>query len=300
MARADPAMLKGSRKSPRVRGIGWQGKGCPGRLPLERSTMATERQQPSLSVILPCYNEQKNLERGVLAEVHRYLVGQAVPWEVVIVNDESTDDSRSLIAGYIQDKPSFSLFDIPHGGKPAAVWEGIQQARGEMVLFSDMDQSTPLHELDKLIPWYEQGFDVVIGSRQTTREGSSLLRKAGSFVFLTLRRLFLLPDIMDTQCGFKLCRRQVALQLFPHLEFLRQQEKPTGWKVTAFDVEFLYLVDRAGYRIQEVLVSWRNRDESDTKSQQGELARYVHESLNMAREVTRVKLNQLRGVYDQI
>lgn len=262
--------------------------------------MATERQQPSLSVILPCYNEQKNLERGVLDEVHRYLVGQAMPWEVVIVNDESTDDSRSLIAGYIQDKPSFSLFDIPHGGKPAAVWEGIQQARGEMVLFSDMDQSTPLHELDKLIPWYEQGFDVVIGSRQTTREGSSLLRKAGSFVFLTLRRLFLLPDIMDTQCGFKLCRRQVALQLFPHLEFLRQQEKPTGWKVTAFDVELLYLVDRAGYRIQEVLVSWRNRDESDTKSQQGELARYVHESLNMAREVTRVKLNQLRGVYDQI
>lgn len=262
--------------------------------------MATERQQPSLSVILPCYNEQKNLERGVLDQVHRYLAGQALPWEVVIVNDESTDDSRSLIAGYIQDKPSFSLFDIPHGGKPAAVWEGIQQARGEMVLFSDMDQSTPLHELDKLIPWYEQGFDVVIGSRQTTREGSSLLRKAGSFVFLTLRRLFLLPDIMDTQCGFKLCRRQVALQLFPHLEFLRQQEKPTGWKVTAFDVEFLYLVDRAGYRTQEVLVSWRNRDESDTKSQQGELARYVHESINMAREVTRVKLNQLRGVYDQI
>jgi hypothetical protein len=105
---------------------------------------------------------------------------------------------------------------------------------------------------------------------------------------------------MDTQCGFKLCRREVALQLFPHLEFLRQVEKPTGWKVTAFDVEFLYLVDRAGYRIKEVLVSWRNRDESDTKSQQGEFSRYIQESLNMGREVTRVKLNQIRGVYDQV
>jgi dolichyl-phosphate beta-glucosyltransferase len=262
--------------------------------------MATEREQPILSVILPCYNEQKNLERGVLDEVTQYLAGQALPWEVVIVNDESTDDSRSLIERSIQDKPAFSLFDIPHGGKPAAVWEGIQRARGEMVLFSDMDQSTPLHELDKLLPWYQEGYDVVIGSRQTTREGSSLLRKAGSFVFLTLRRLFLLPDIMDTQCGFKLCRRQVSLQIFPHLEFLRQEAKPTGWKVTAFDVEFLYLVDRAGYRIQEVLVSWRNRDTSDTKSQQGDLSRYVHESINMAREVTRVKLNQLKGVYDQI
>ena len=262
--------------------------------------MATEGQQPILSVILPCYNEHKNLERGVLDEVYQYLAGQSLPWEVVVVNDESTDDSRRFIEGYIQDKAGFSLFDIPHGGKPAAVWEGIQQSRGEMILFSDMDQSTPLHELEKLVPWYQEGFDVVIGSRQTTREGSSLLRKAGSFVFLTLRRLFLLPDIMDTQCGFKLCRREVALQIFPHLEFLRQVEKPSGWKVTAFDVEFLYLVDRAGYRITEVLVSWRNRDVSDTKSQQGELARYLQESLNMGREVSRVKLNQIRGVYDQV
>jgi dolichyl-phosphate beta-glucosyltransferase len=262
--------------------------------------MATERQQPILSIILPCYNEQKNLERGVLDEVHQYLAGQALPWEVVIVNDESTDDSRTLIERDIQDKAGFSLFDIPHGGKPAAVWEGIQQARGDMVLFSDMDQSTPLHELDKLLPWYQEGFDVVIGSRQTTREGSSLIRKAGSFVFLTLRRLFLLPDIMDTQCGFKLCRRDVSLQIFPHLEFLRQKEKPTGWKVTAFDVEFLYLVERAGYRIKEIVVSWKNRDESDTKSQQSEMTRYINESINMAREVTRVKLNQVRGFYDEM
>jgi len=140
---------------------------------------------------------------------------------------------------------------------------------------------------------------VVIGSRQTAREGSSPLRKIGSFVFLTLRRLVLLPDIMDTQCGFKLCRRQVALEIFPQLEFLRARERPAGWKVTAFDVEFLFLVDRAGYRIKEVLVAWRNRDESNTKSQQGDLSRYIHESINMAREVSRVKINQLTGSYDR-
>ena len=225
---------------------------------------------------------------------------QALPWEVVIVNDESTDNSRDLVERLIEDKPGFSLYDIAHGGKPAAVWEGIQRARGEMVLFTDMDQSTPISELDKLLPWYEEGFDVVIGSRQTTREGSSPLRKAGSLAFLTLRRLVLLRDIADTQCGFKLCRRQVALETFPHLEFLRQKEKPTGWKVTAFDVEFLYLVEKAGYRLKEVLVSWRNRDESDTKGQQGEFSRYLSESVNMAREVTRVLLNQLQGLYDEI
>jgi dolichyl-phosphate beta-glucosyltransferase len=260
--------------------------------------MPADRQEPIVSVIIPCYNEARNLERGVLDEVYGYLAGQAFPWEVVVVNDESTDSSKSLIQHAIQNRPDFSLHDIPHGGKPAAIWAGIQRARGEMILFTDMDQSTPIHELDKLLPWYREGFDVVIGSRQATREGSSLVRKIGSFVFLTLRRRALLPGIIDTQCGFKLCRRQVALEVFPHLEFLRQQQRPAGWKVTAFDVEFLYLVDRLGYRIKEVLVSWRNRDQSDTKGQQGEMARYIHESINMAREVTRVKLNHIRGFYE--
>jgi len=262
--------------------------------------MLTDKQVPLLSVIIPCYNEAKNLERGVLNEVHQYLARQSFSWEVIVVNDESTDDSKRLITHAIQDWEGFSLFDIPHGGKPAAVWGGIQQARGDLILFTDMDQSTPIDELDKLLPWTEAGFDVVIGSRETGREGSSALRKLGSVVFLTLRRLALLPDIQDTQCGFKLCRRQVALEIFPHLEFLRQEEKPTGWKVTAFDVEFLFLVERAGYRIKEVLVRWRNRDESDTKGQQGDFTRYVQESINMGREVTRVKLNQMRGFYDKI
>ncbi|MGD8820992.1 MAG: glycosyltransferase, partial [Anaerolineae bacterium] len=143
----------------------------------------------------------------MLDEVYQFLSSQAFPWEIVIVNDESTDNSKALIQQFLQGKDNVSLFDIPHGGKPAAVWAGIQHARGEVVLFTDMDQSTSIHELDKLLPWYHQGYDVVIGSRQTVRQGTSILRKLGSIVFLTLRRLVLLPDIADTQCGFKLCRR---------------------------------------------------------------------------------------------
>jgi dolichyl-phosphate beta-glucosyltransferase len=264
-----------------------------------QAAMVTEKKL-TISVVIPCYNEEKNLKRGVLDDVTQYLKGQAFPWEVVIVNDESTDNSKSLIERFIQGKENLSLLDIPHGGKPAAIWAGIQRAAGEVVLLADMDQSTPMGELSKLVPWYEEGFDVVIGSRKTIREGSSPLRKVGSLMFLTLRRLFLLRNIIDTQCGFKLCRREVALGVFPHLEFLKQREKPTGWKVTAYDVEFLYLVDKAGYRIKEVLVDWKNRDESDTKSQEGDLSRYLHESINMAKEIIRVKLNLLRGVYDGI
>lgn len=261
--------------------------------------MLTDPQQPSVSVIIPCYNEERNLERGVLDEVHQYLEKQAFAWDVIIVDDGSTDNSRSLVEHSIENKKGFSLFDIPHGGKPAGIWAGVQKATGDAVLLTDMDQSTPIDELSKLLPWYDKGFDVVIGSRSITRQGSSPVRKVGSLVFLTLRRLFLLRSIIDTQCGFKLCRREAALEVFPSLEFFRQAIKPTGWKVTAYDVEFLYLVEKRGYRIKEVPVEWMNRDRSDTKGSQGDWSRYIAESVNMAREVARVKRNQLLGLYDR-
>jgi dolichyl-phosphate beta-glucosyltransferase len=236
----------------------------------------------------------------VLNEVVQYLAQQSYPWEVIVVNDESTDNSRMLIERFVENQETFSLFDIPHGGKPAAVWAGIQKARGEIVLFTDMDQSTPIGELSQLLPWYEKGFDVVIGSRGTTREGFSIIRRTGSVAFRALRRLFLLRNISDTQCGFKSCRREAALNVFPRLQFFKQADKPTGWKVSAYDVELLYLLEKSGYSIKEVQVSWQNRDESDTKGQTGELARYLKESIEMAKEVARVKINQLKGLYDDV
>ncbi len=260
----------------------------------------SEHPSPYLSVIIPCYNEQKNLESGVLDEVYQYLVGRDYPWEVVIVNDESTDGSRRLIQGFIQDKASFSLVDIPHGGKPAAVWEGIQQARGHIVLFADMDQSTPLHEVEKLLPWYEEGYDVVIGSRGVERQGFSIGRRLGSVVFRSLRRLFLLRDISDTQCGFKSCRREAALEAFPQLQFFQQKDQPSGWKVSAYDVELLHLLEKAGYQLKEVEVEWLNRDQSDTKDQSGAPGRYLRESIEMTKEVLRVRLNELKGLYDEV
>ncbi len=254
---------------------------------------------PFLSVVIPCYNEARNLEAGVLDEVHDYLVQQPYSWEVIVVNDESTDNSRALVQEIIVRWSHFSLHDIPHGGKPAAVWAGIQQARGEIVLFTDMDQSTPIGEWDKLLPWYEQGYDVVIGSRGRARVGFSPLRQLGSFVFGTLRGLFLLRNIKDTQCGFKSCKRAAALAAFPRLQFFQQRERPKGWKVSAYDVELLYLWEKMGYRIREVEVTWRNRDRSVTKGQSSELRRYVNESLDMARQVLRVKRNAWRGLYDE-
>jgi glycosyltransferase involved in cell wall biosynthesis len=262
--------------------------------------MYSEWSGPHISVVIPCYNEERNLERGVLEEVHRYLARRDDGWEAIIVNDESTDESRGLIERFIEDKPAFCLIDIPHGGKPAAVWEGIQQARGEIVLFTDMDQSTPINELEKLLPWYDKGYDVVIGSRGTEREGFSIVRRVGSVVFRSLRRLILLRDISDTQCGFKTCRLEAALEIFPQLQFFKQKDRPQGWKVSAYDVELLHLFEKAGYALQEVEVEWLNRDQSDTKDQTGSLARYLRESIEMTKEVLRVSLNEFKGLYDEL
>jgi hypothetical protein len=88
-----------------------------------------------------------------------------------------------------------------------------------------------------------------------------------------------------------------VLEIFPQLQFFRE-DAPSGWKVTAYDVELLYLFDRAGHTIKEVEVAWENRDVSDTKGQGGELARYMRESWSMAREVLRVNVNRVRGLYD--
>ena len=262
--------------------------------------MPKRNTKPTLSVIIPCYNEERNLEKKKLDEVSGYLSHQQYAWEVIIVNDGSTDNSRALIHDIIENNASFSLIDIPHSGKPWAIWSGIQEANGDILLLTDMDQSTPIEELDHLLPWFEKGFDVVIGSRGTMRQGFSIIRKIGSIIFKQLRRVFLLRNINDTQCGFKTCRREAALEIFPRLRYFKQEKKPVGWKVSAYDVELLYLFQMAGYSIKEVVVSWCDRDLSDTKCHQGNLIRYVNESIEMAHEVLRVKLNQVKGLYDKI
>lgn len=261
--------------------------------------MLPTNSQSFISVVIPCYNEEENLRKGKLEEVYRYLTAQKYLWELIIVDDESTDLSKPLVRDFIHGKNGCALYEIQHAGKPAAVWQGIRRAEGEIVLFTDMDQSAPIGELEKLLPWYERGFDVVIGSRSPEREGLSVLRKIGSFVFRNLRSMVLLRNIYDTQCGFKSCRRYVALEIFPQLHYFRQKKRPSGWKVSAYDVELLFLMEIMGYRIKEVVVQWSDRDQSDSKGRKGDLFRYLRESVEMAEEVLRVKLNQIRGFYEQ-
>ncbi len=249
----------------------------------------------SLSVIIPCYNEEKNLNRGVLDQVYDFMSTQTYPWEVIVVNDESTDNSLSLLNKFAKKHPGFIILDLPHGGKPSALKGGLAKAKYNHVLFTDTDQSTPISELSKIIPYFNKGFDVVIGSRGIQRDNFSAIRKIGSAIFSTTRRLLLLPNIVDTQCGFKAFKTKVARSIFPHLAYFQDNVAKSGWAVSAYDVEFLFIAQKMGHKIREVRVLWQDEDISSTK---GDLSkRYKKESILMAKEVYRITLKNLQGGY---
>lgn len=251
----------------------------------------------ALSIVIPCYNEENNLKRGVLTQVYDFLKKQDFDWEVLVCNDESTDNSLKLAQDFVAKHKGFKVLDLPHGGKPSAVWGGIQQSKYPIVLFTDMDQSTPLSESLKLLPYFDQGYDVVIGSRGAVRPGASLIRKIMARGFLLGRRLFLLHNIVDTQCGFKAIRTDLAKQIFPNLQFFKDKSDKKGWRVSAFDVELLFIAQKWGHKIKEVLVNWKDEDSSTTKGDNSK--RFKKESKQMLQEIIRVKYNDIRGFYDQ-
>lgn len=247
---------------------------------------------PKLSIIIPNYNELENLERGVLEEVAKYLKTAPFSWEVIISDDGSVDGSREVAEKFAKKNKGFRVLPNVHGGKAAAVWAGIRAAKGEIVLFSDMDQSTPLKEVEKLLPYYDSGYDVVFGSRGKLRENFPVTRQVMSWGFRQFRQLFLLRGVVDTQCGFKSFRREVALEIFPKLEVINRTDEVKGWSVSAFDVELLFIAQKWGYRLKEVEVQWRDRDVSTGKKKN-----FMTESVDMIKQILRVSGNNLSGKY---
>lgn len=214
--------------------------------------------QPNVSIVIPAYNEETNIRLGALEKVARYVDEKPGSFEVIIVNDGSTDKTHALVVDFIRKNPKFRAIDNPHQGKAATVITGVLNAKGDIVLFTDLDQATPIREIEKILPWFERGYDVVIGSRRGVREGAPLLRRAMARGFMLLRTVILgLRGISDTQCGFKAFRKGVAQNIFQRLSLYGRKRIANGSKVSAgFDVEVLFLAKRMGYKIKEVPVEW--------------------------------------------
>jgi len=213
---------------------------------------------PFLSIIIPSYNEETNIRLGSLDKVSRYLERQSYTWEVILVDDGSTDASPGLLDAFAKANNGFDVVHNQHQGKAGTVVSGVHKAKGSIVLFSDLDQATPIGEVEKVLPWFDKGFDVVIGSRNRKREGAPLSRIIMARGFMMLRGIILgLKGITDTQCGFKGFRRHVAKDIFSRLQLYRSGSVVYGPMVTAgFDIEALFLAKKLGFKIKEVPVEW--------------------------------------------
>jgi glycosyltransferase involved in cell wall biosynthesis len=209
---------------------------------------------PQLSIVIPAYNEEKAIRAGKLAEVSNWLKQQPFESELIVVNDQSRDQTAAL-AGEFTNR----VVSIAHAGKAAAIIAGIRAADGAWVLFCDMDQATPIGEATHLLTSLEQGCEVAVGSRGIVRAGAPAWRYLLSWGQVILKSILLGLTITDTQCGFKAFERSAGLKIIDHLVVYAPERLGIvrGPSVTSgFDVEFLFVAQRLGFRIREVPVHW--------------------------------------------
>jgi dolichyl-phosphate beta-glucosyltransferase len=205
----------------------------------------------AFSLIIPAYNESLRLP-PFLATVRPYLHEQfSESHEVIVVDDGSQDCTSTVVVGLAADWPQLRV--IGHGGnrgKGAAIRTGMLAGGGEVLLFADADGATPIAEERRLRAALESGADVAAGSRLVRAADVTRRRKLSRALtgqaFAGLVRLLLRPPVRDTQCGFKMFRREAALRLFA-------ASQETGYLL---DLEILVLARRLGYRVAEVPVNW--------------------------------------------
>jgi dolichyl-phosphate beta-glucosyltransferase len=237
--------------------------------------------KPFLSIVIPAYNEETRLP-GSLQAIADFVAHKTYPVEVLIVNNNSRDRTGQIIEEYA------GKFSFVRGmvettqGKGAAVRTGMLAARGDYRFICDADLSMPIEEIDKFLPPDLESYDIAIASREApgaVRYEEPWYRHLMGRVFNTIVRLFAIPGLQDTQCGFKMFRADVAKALFP-LQTLN------GW---GFDVEILYAAQRWDYTIVEVPINWYYKDNTRIHP--------LRDSVDMFLEVFKIRRNGLRGSY---
>lgn len=238
-----------------------------------------------LSVVLPVFDEALVLEQNMAALVV-YLEGLGRSFEIVCVDDGSTDDSWAILTRLSREDARICIDRLPENrGKGAAVRKGMLLATGELVLFMDADLSTPLDEIGGFLGALESGYDVVIGNRRAP--GSRItrhqpwLRETLGRGFTVVTRLLLAPGVHDFTCGFKGFRHDAARMIF-------ERSTMDGW---AFDAELVVIAHVHGLRLAQVPVSWH--DEEGTK------VRILRAVVRSLLELLTIRWNRMRGRYDQ-
>jgi dolichyl-phosphate beta-glucosyltransferase len=212
--------------------------------------------EPYLSVIVPAYNEAARIG-STLGSIRAYLDTLSVGYEI-IVSADGTDGTREKATEQAQDDPRISVIGSrERGGKGRGIRNAMARTRGAVVGFVDADNKTPIEEIGKVLPWFDEGFDIVIGSRGLAESRIEVpqpwYRRFGSQLFgIGMHLTVGLWDIRDTQCGFKFFRGSVGRRLFAW-------QRIDGYM---FDVEVLSLASRSGYRIKEIPVHWRDDGDS--------------------------------------
>jgi len=229
-----------------------------------------------LSIVVPCYNEEQRLPRTI-EQVQRYLDARNLAHELILVDDGSVDGTRMIMDAAAERYPAVRVEVLPHNrGKGRALAVGVEAAKGDEVLITDADLSTPIEELEKLQAALGGGAGIAIGSRALRASrveiSQPIYRVVMGKVFNLIVQAVLLPGIWDTQCGFKLFRADVAHSVFARLE-------TDGF---GFDPEVLYHARKQGVKIAEVPVVWRNSAPTKVSP--------VRSSLDMLRHVVRLRL----------
>jgi len=253
---------------------------------------------PFLSIVIPSFNEVHNIGRGVLEEVADYLKTAPYTWEVIFSDDGSLDGTTDRIEAFIEKyngilTGQLRLLKNIHAGKGPTVQSGMLAATGKWRLFTDFDQSTPLKEIDRLLT-FTKDFPIVIGSRQAKgaqRRREPLHRHLMGRSFNLLVQTLAIPGIHDTQCGFKLFSGEVTEKLFTLMHVYGKQEERQDAFTGAFDVELLFLARKFGFLIKEIPIEWHH-NHTDRVSP-------VKDSLRMLRDILKVRLADMRGVYRQ-